>query len=227
MPTWVEFLLSGVCHQYPGHALVVSGAPLPLCARCTGLFGGALLSLLILLAWRRGRRTGFAPWWAQGVLAGLGVWWALDGVNSFLYALLGRPWLYEPTNVLRLATGLGLGLAAGLTLLPAAAQCIARQGIAQPVIDRPRELGALLFCQAALGALLVRGRLPYTIAAAWPTLGVAVLLGGANALLLIVLAGEDPATQRRRRLGLLAAGGLLLALAEMTSLALLRRWLGV
>jgi uncharacterized membrane protein len=227
MPAWIEFLLSGVCHQYPEHALRFQGVALPLCARCTGLFGGAFLALAILLAWGRGRRTGFAPWWAQGALAALATWWALDGLNSFLFGLLGRPWLYEPTNALRLATGLGLGLAAGIELLPAAAQVLVARGDPRGVIQRPRELAVLLACQAALAALLLRGRLPYALAAAWSTLGVALLLGGANALLLTIVLGGEPGTLSRRRLAALAFGGALLALAEAGGLALLRRWLGV
>lgn len=227
VPEWVEFLLSGVCHQYPAHALTFQGAPLPLCARCTGLFAGGLLALLILLAWGRGRRGGFAPWWAQGVLAALATWWALDGINSFLYGWLGAPWLYEPTNALRLLTGLGLGLAAAIELLPAAAQCLVPWPEARPVIERPGELGALLACQAGAAALLLRGRLPYIVAAAWPALGVAVLLGGANTLLLVLLLGGEPEHLSRRRLALLTLGGAALALAETGSLALLRRWVGV
>ncbi len=227
MPAWIEFLLSGVCHQYPEHALHFQGAALPLCARCTGLFGGALLALVILLLTGRGRRLGFAPWWAQGVLAALATWWALDGLNSFLYAWLGRPWLYEPTNTLRLLTGLGLGLAAGIEVLPAATQCLLVEGDPRPVIQRPGELAILLACQAAGGALLLRGRLAYGVAAAWAVAGVMVLLVGANTLLATILAGAEPETLTGRRLAVLTAGGALLALAETGGLALLRSWLGV
>ncbi len=227
MPAWIEFLLSGVCHQYPEHALHFQRMPLPLCARCTGLFGGALLTLLILLAWERGRRAAFAPWWAQGILVGLATWWALDGLNSFLYDWWGAPWLYEPTNALRLLTGLGLGLAAGIELLPAAAQCIVARPEARPVIERPRELGVLAMCLACAAGLLLRGRLPYALAAGWATAGVATLLAGANTLLLTILLGGEPADLTHRRLVLYTAGGALLALAEAGGLALLRRGMGV
>lgn len=227
MPHWIEFLLSGICHQYDGHAIVIQGAPLPLCARCAGLFGGALLSVLVLVAFGRGRRIRFAPWWAQGALAALATWWGLDGVNSLLYALLGRPWLYEPTNALRLMTGLGLGVALGLQVLPVAALCLARRPESRPVIERPRELGLLLLCQAAWAALLLRGAVPYPVAAAIPILGVATMLGGANGLLLVALTDYTPDRLSGRRIVLSAAGGLLIALALTSGLAGIRSVVGI
>ncbi len=227
MPAWAQFLLSGVCHQIPEHSLEIGGEVLPLCARCTGQFGGALLTILSLAAVRRHHRSTFAPWWAQGAMAALAAWWALDGVNSFLFGLLGRPWLYEPMNGLRLVTGLGLGLVAGVQLLPAAALCISRDRDSRPIIERPREILLLLGGLALMGALWLSGRLPYLVAAAWPALGVAVLLGSANGLLLVLLLGGTPDSLSQRRLGALALGGLALGLIEAGGLATLRSLLGV
>ncbi len=227
MPSWVVFLLSGVCHQIPEHSFWIDGQVLPLCARCTGQFGGALLAIVALVVAGRYRRSLFAPWWAQGVMAALAAWWALDGVNSFLYGLLGRPWLYEPMNGLRLITGLGLGLVAGVELLPAVALSIVRQPERRPIIDRPIEILVLLGGLMLAGAIGLSGRLPYLLAAAWPALGVAALLGGANGLLLVLVTGATPESLSRGRLGAFALGGLGLGLLEAGALATLRRLIGV
>ena len=42
-----------VCHQLPERSLWIAGAPLPVCARCTGIYAGALLALLSRWKWRR------------------------------------------------------------------------------------------------------------------------------------------------------------------------------
>jgi uncharacterized membrane protein len=42
-----------VCHQLPERSLWIAGAPLPVCARCTGVYGGAFLALALRGKWRR------------------------------------------------------------------------------------------------------------------------------------------------------------------------------
>jgi uncharacterized membrane protein len=222
MPHWLNVWLSGICHQYPDHALIIHGEPLPLCARCTGLFGGALLTWIALTAWGRGRRGAWAPWWAQGVLAALATWWALDGLNAFLFDILGRPWLYEPTNALRLATGLGMGVSIALTLAPLAAQYLFQAPEAGPPISKPQELGLLLAITAAWGLLWWRGNIPYMIAALWPILGVGSLLSIANALLLVLAIAptRDSPTPR------FILGGIALSFVEPLVVAFVRQLLG-
>lgn len=39
-----------VCHQLPERSLWIAGAPLPVCARCAGIYAGALLALLMRAA---------------------------------------------------------------------------------------------------------------------------------------------------------------------------------
>jgi hypothetical protein len=47
-----------VCHQRPERSFVAAGHPLPVCARCTGIYAGAPLACLLALALpgARGRR---------------------------------------------------------------------------------------------------------------------------------------------------------------------------
>jgi FtsH-binding integral membrane protein len=68
----VVYLAGGVvCHQRPERSFTAAGHPLPVCARCTGIYAAAPLACLLALALPigRGRR-----WWAwagtpRGILA--------------------------------------------------------------------------------------------------------------------------------------------------------------
>ncbi|HEC34484.1 MAG TPA: DUF2085 domain-containing protein, partial [Chloroflexi bacterium] len=44
--TKVDLVGYAVCHRIPSHSFFVGGRQLPLCARCTGTFLGALTGLL-------------------------------------------------------------------------------------------------------------------------------------------------------------------------------------
>ena len=47
------FLFSFVCHQQPERSLWLAGAPMAVCARCAGIYFGALLGLLLRVPGRR------------------------------------------------------------------------------------------------------------------------------------------------------------------------------
>jgi len=46
-----------VCHQDPARSFTVAGIPVPVCARCTGLYTGAVLGTLVALPWMFRRRS--------------------------------------------------------------------------------------------------------------------------------------------------------------------------
>jgi hypothetical protein len=48
---------SAVCHQLPWRSFYLSGAPLPVCARCTGVYAAAACVALMSLAGGTARRT--------------------------------------------------------------------------------------------------------------------------------------------------------------------------
>jgi uncharacterized membrane protein len=96
-----------MCHGKVGRCLELFGAPMPICARCVGIYGGMLIGILAfwavpLLRDRVMRGVAFA---AAAPLA-------LDGLTQ----LTG---LRESTNELRIATGVIAGLAFGLWILSA------------------------------------------------------------------------------------------------------------
>src|SRR5579863_2591880 len=113
----LRWLDSGICAQLPTHSFYPGGERLPLCARNTGIYLGLMITLLTLFALGRGRAQRLPPWPIIVVLVvGVGVM-AVDGFNSF-FLDLGLKHLYQPHNLLRLATGLATGLAVASLGLP-------------------------------------------------------------------------------------------------------------
>jgi uncharacterized membrane protein len=106
---WIGF---GLCNQLPARSFFAGGHQLPVCARCTGIYVGFVVSLAIIALLERGRRrTGMPPAWLLGLgVAAIAVM-AWDGVTSYAG-------LRETTNMLRLATGLGTGFALSLVVAP-------------------------------------------------------------------------------------------------------------
>jgi uncharacterized membrane protein len=115
-----------ICHRIGERSFHIGDRQLPLCARCTGEFYAAGISLLFFTILSP-RKSGM-PGWKLGLpllffLAAFGI----DGTNSFLYllkqtsggALDHIPNLYMPNNTLRLFTGSGMGIALASILYPA------------------------------------------------------------------------------------------------------------
>ena len=183
----VRFLLSGVCHGGPEHCLIYGGLPLDLCARCLGMHLGMLAALAALGLAGAGRRAGLPRGLGLVlVLAAVGVW-AVDGINSTVDGLFGLA-LYGPTDGLRLASGLGVGLALGSLIYAAWNQAIWREPDPRPVLDGPKAYAALLLAGLTLGALLMLWpSAPYwlwgTLAQAMPFATLAVANGALAALL--------------------------------------------
>ncbi len=141
---------SAVCHQFPTHSYQVAGVPLPLCARCTGLYLGALLTL-IFHAWSRPRAVGLPRPWMLVVLVLFFFAWAGDGINSFLSIIPIAPHLYPPQNILRLITGTLMGITIGSLIFVMFNSLVWRAPNPNFIFATRREFFALL----GLGTLLV------------------------------------------------------------------------
>lgn len=108
---------SGICAQLPTHSFYPGGQQLPLCARNTGIYLGFAIGVIALFARGLGRAARMPKGWvALVLLGGIGLM-GIDGVNS-LFLDLGLPHLYQPSNLLRLATGLLTGTAMAAFLVP-------------------------------------------------------------------------------------------------------------
>jgi uncharacterized membrane protein len=95
--TLVQTAFRLVCHQMPERCLAIAGMPMPVCARCAGIYVGAFVALLVHVPDRRR--------WLLVALSIAILDWASEAVGI-------RPAWVE----MRLATGLLLGLAAAPVL---------------------------------------------------------------------------------------------------------------
>ena len=115
-----------ICHRIDERSFQIGDRQLPLCARCTGEFYAAGISLLVFAI--LSPKKSDMPGWRLGMplLLFLAAF-AVDGTNSFFYllkqtsggALNQIPNLYIPNNTLRLLTGSGMGIALASILYPA------------------------------------------------------------------------------------------------------------
>jgi len=148
----IDNIGSSVCHQIPSHAFRNESFQMPLCARCTGLYTGALIGLLLT---RRSEKhhafpKGFTLWF----LVALFLLWAGDSLNSFISAFINRPFLYETTNLTRILSGLGMGLVMAVALRTLLAATVWKDGQSLPVLGSPRLLLAYFLCAAIAAGLL-------------------------------------------------------------------------
>jgi uncharacterized membrane protein len=115
-----------VCHRIGERSFHIGERQLPLCARCTGEFYAAGISLLFF-AIVSPRKSGMPGWKLGAPLLLFLIAFGVDGSNSYLYllkqssgdALANIPNLYIPNNTLRLFTGSGMGIALASILYPA------------------------------------------------------------------------------------------------------------
>lgn len=95
-----------LCHGIASRCLTLWGEPMPICARCTGIYAGLFVGIsLFAIAWRR-IDVRVARWLATIMAVPI----AVDGIAQALR-------LRESTNPLRLITGFAVALTFGIWVL--------------------------------------------------------------------------------------------------------------
>lgn len=216
----------GVCHQIPIRSPFFGGRQLPLCARCSGQFLGALAGLLLLVALGRGKAGKLPPAAVTLVLLGFLAAWALDGLNSYLTLFPGAPHLYEPHNILRTTTGALQGVALISLALPFFSVTLWAQPSQRPTISNLREvlllLGVVALLVAAVGSEWAPLLYPLALLS---VAGVLLMLAMVNTMLLVLALKREGKTRGWRDALPLMIAGLALALVELLLINLLRAWL--
>ena len=218
-----------VCHRIPDYSYEIGGRSLPLCARCSGTYLGALAGLMVLGLRHRGRAVRFPAVKQQAVFAVFLLIFAVDGANSFLTLFPGLPHLYEPRNVLRLVTGTLEGLAIAAFLLPAFNGTVwAPLPAAGQSVAGWRDMIWLL-----VGGTVVVGLvsselefLLYPLALA-SGLMIVALIGAINGMVVFMLLRRDGASRRWREAAAPLLAGLALATVELAAIGLARAALAV
>ncbi|MEO8216130.1 MAG: DUF2085 domain-containing protein [Acidobacteriota bacterium] len=101
-----RLLFRPFCHGIVSRCFEIWGAPMPICARCTGIYVGLLAGLTVFVLAGRSGRLAFPTGLLLLCISPL----ALDGMSQAVR-------LRESTNELRLWTGLGAGIAFALWAL--------------------------------------------------------------------------------------------------------------
>ena len=139
-----------ICHRIDERSFQIGDRQLPLCARCTGEFYAAGVSLLFFSLFSP-RRSGMPGWKLGAPLLFFLAAFAIDGSNSYLYlmkqtaggSLDNIPNLYVPNNTLRLFTGSGMGIALASILYPAFNQSVWKASDPDRALDW-KKLGMLV-----------------------------------------------------------------------------------
>ncbi len=215
----------GICHQLPASTFHYAGIPLPLCARCTGIYLGAVMGVVGIVLLGRGRSVELPPTHILVVLLGFIGVMGFDGINSFLSAIPRAPHLYEPQDWLRLTTGTLHGLAMAAIVFPIFNRSLwhADRIKIEPVIGDLKALGLFLM-GAMVIILLVLWQHPLLL---YPltiisTVGVMMMLGFINTVFVLVLVRREENAQTWGDVAIPAAMGLAVSFLMISGLGALR-----
>jgi uncharacterized membrane protein len=210
-----------VCHRITSHSFLIDGQQFPLCARCTGMYLGALLGLAFQAAQGRlGKMPSLKTYFLLGLLVAA---FGIDGVNSYLHFFPQAPSLYQPQNWLRLVTGTGMGLAMVAVLLPAFHQTMWKTWTSRSAVSSGKQL-AVLFALAGLLIVSVLSGVPFIALplAVLGSVGVLTLLTMVYSMVLVMIFKKDNTFEKFGQLWLPLMGGFTLALLQIGVTDLLR-----
>ena len=222
-----------VCHRLDERSFhFANGVELPLCARCSGMYLGAVVGLAFQALFSR-RKAGMPSKKVIIPLVLLGLAFAFDGANSYLYLMKtmapGRfdfiPNVYLPNNTLRLLTGSGAGLGIAVALFPAFSQTIWRDWDPTPAMGSLKRLGILIAIMLGLDLLVLTDLdvvlYPVAIISAG---GVLLLLTMVYEVLWVTITRQENTFAAFRHTWLPTLAGLTVALLQITATDLLRLW---
>ena len=218
-----------VCHRIDERSFHIGERQLPLCARCTGEFFAAGVTLLFQV-FVSGKRSKLP---SRGIIAVLVIFFlafGVDGSNSYLYLLKGTagsalesiPNLYVPNNTLRLFTGSGMGIALAMVLYPVVNQTLWRELDERPALEW-KSFGMLVAVIAILDLLVLTESPVVLYPVAWlSALGTLSLLVIVFSIVWMIVMRQDNTYTNVRQMALPFLAGLTLALLMILSIDLVR-----
>ncbi|MEW6093817.1 MAG: DUF2085 domain-containing protein [Chloroflexota bacterium] len=221
-----------VCHRISERSFHIGDRQLPLCARCSGMYLGAMAGLVFQIIVGR-KRQNFPPW-SVGVPLILFLFaFAIDGANSYVYlvktvvpgALANIPNLYVPNNVLRIITGSGMGLGLAALIYPAFNQTAWVQAEEKPALNWKGLL--ILVAIIVVIDLLTLTESPIVLypAAFISAGGVIALLTMVYTIVWMMLTGQENKFTRLPQMWLPLLAGMTIAFIQILAVDLLRLWL--
>jgi uncharacterized membrane protein len=217
-----------ICHRIPERSFFLDGHQLPLCARCTGTFLGAIVGLVAMLVLGRQRASRLPSVPILGLLVLFIGFWAFDGLNSYLTFFPGAPNLYEPRNWLRLTTGMLNGLALITFVFPIFNYTMWRNATQERVFRNIWEVLAILPVIALL-VWLIQAEINFLLypLAILSSLGVVMMLTLISSMIAAVVLGREGYASTWRQALVPLTVGAALGILMMTGMVLLRAYLTI
>lgn len=215
-----------VCHQIEARTFPIGERPFPLCARCTGLFIGAMLGLVYQAA--QGRKGRMPPKPVMVLLGAMALAWMVDGANSFSMLVPILPSFYQTQNWTRLVTGTGMGLAVSAFLLPSFVQTMFTRWRAKSPLGNWKQVGGLILAAAVLDGLILL-EVPWILypLALVGAAGVLVLLTMVYSMVWVMIFNRDNSFEKFGELTIPLAAGYITALLQVGVIDLVRYlWTG-
>jgi len=218
-----------ICHRISERSFHIGDRQLPLCARCTGEFFSAAVSLLFF-SFVSPKKSGMPGWKLGAPLIVFFLAFGIDGSNSYLYLLKTTahgafdkiPNLYIPNNTLRVLTGSGMGIALTSILFPAFNQSVWKDASRDGALTW-KKLGILvgLIFLVDLAILTENPIILYPIAIL-SVLGVLVLLIMVFGMVWLLVMRQENAFTSLKQLWMPFLAGTTLAFLMITAIDLLR-----
>lgn len=203
-----------VCHRIPLRSFFLGDRAMPLCARCSGMYLGALTGIVYYL--RYPRRSGMPARQMLVVLALFLVAFGIDGANSYLRFFPLFPALYQPENWLRLLTGTGVGLGMAAVLVPVVRQSLLTESDPRPVLNSWRQF--LVYISAGLlvdAALLSENPLLLYPLALLSSVTILIILGLVYSVLWAMITRKENRFPTMRSAWVLLLGGFTTAMLQI------------
>jgi uncharacterized membrane protein len=147
-----------ICHRIAERSFLIDGTPMPLCARCTGIYLGVMTGFLFAVARQRITAGRLPPLGVNLVLGAFVIFIGVDGLNSYVQLFPSVTGVYQPQNWLRLLTGMGAGLAMIHILLPMFSGAVWEQPGTSRILDGWRDLLAVCAAAGVIVALVLSER---------------------------------------------------------------------
>jgi len=218
-----------ICHRIDERSFHIGDRQLPLCARCTGEFFSAAISLLFF-AIVSPKKSGMPNWKLGAPLLLFFIAFGIDGSNSYLYLLKSTapgafdniPNLYIPNNILRLFTGSGMGIALASILYPAFNQSVWKDAGKERALDW-KKLGILVGLTILVNlAILTESPIVLYPIAILSVLGVLGLLIIVFSMMWLLIMRQENAFTSLKEMWMPFLAGTTLAFLMITAIDLLR-----
>ncbi len=214
-----------ICHRIAVRSFHTQDRPLPLCARCTGIYLGVITGLVFLVQRGRVRSSGLPPTNLLLVMALSGAALAFDGLNSYLSLFAFYRPLYQPHNTLRLITGMGFGLAMISVVLPVFNSIAWADPDPAPTLRSFKEMGVTYGIGAGVcAAVLIDQPTLRAVLGMISAVGVVLMFGVIGTVIFLIGTRRENTITRWRDLLLPVLAGAVFTFAVIGGIDAVRYW---